>query len=98
MTEPEGDELRRLADLSHLVERLASALVIQGTHEHLAAAELVDLAAGHREAVAIAFAYALRTAERDPGDVPARAVELLRAALAPALWRDGGTGGGQGRR
>lgn len=82
----EGDELRSLAELSHLIERLATALAIQGANRDLAARELVDLAAGHREAAAIALSYALRTAEREPGDVPEKAVLLLRLALSPAHW------------
>lgn len=80
------DELRSLAELSHLLERLATALAIQGTNADLAADELVDLAAGHREAAAIALSYALRTSERQPGDIPEKAVLLLRLALSPAHW------------
>lgn len=84
------DELRSLAELSHMLERLATALAIQGTDRDLAASELVDLAAGHREAAAIALAYALRTSEREPGDVPEKAVLLLRLALSPAHWNKRG--------
>lgn len=86
MTVPDRDELQDLADRSHLIQRLASALVIQRSAPAMAADELVDLAGGHREALAIALSYALRTADRDPGEVPEQVVELLRLALSPAHW------------
>lgn len=87
MTDAGHDELREMAERSHLIERLASALAIQGGATARAADELVDLAAGSREALAIALSYALRTADREPGDVPEQTVHLLRLALSPAHWR-----------
>lgn len=82
----QGEDLRALAALSHMLERLATALAIQGADQAMAADELVDLAAGHREAAAIALSYALRTAEREPGDIPETAALLLRLALSPPHW------------
>ena len=87
VNDPDHNELQLMAELSHLIERLASALAIQGAPEGTAADELVDLAGGHREALAIALSYALRTADRDPGDVPDQVVRLLRLALSPRHWR-----------
>ena len=57
-----------LAALSHDLEKLALTLTSDGVDGRVVSNELIDLAAGEREAAAIALSYLLR--RRSLGEVP----------------------------
>ena len=72
----------RLAALSHSLERLALALANDDPDEKRAAAELHAVAAGEREALALALSYLFRRQELgDDSEAVTRAIVLLTTAL-----------------
>lgn len=75
-------DLDALVQLSHALHRLASAYADDGREPSTASAELAAVAVGHREALAMALSYALRTQALQPGAGRDRAVSLLAGALA----------------
>ena len=56
-------DLVRLADLSHSIDQLTMALCRREKDDRLIEVQLVQLADGEREAVALALSYALRRRE-----------------------------------
>jgi hypothetical protein len=82
VSDDEGYE--RLAELSHAIDRAALAACRTDPVDLSVEQSILDLAAGQREALAVALSYALRRREREgPTQLNDRAV----AALANALRR-----------
>ena len=75
-------DLVRLADLSHTLDRVALALCLDDPDDRRIELYLEELAAGEREAVAIALSYALRRRELE-GQTPLndRTVATLAAIV-----------------
>lgn len=72
----------RLADLSHSIDQLTMALCRRESDDRIIEVQLVELADGEREAVAMALAYALRRRElggREP--VNDRAIAALAGTV-----------------
>ena len=81
-------DLVRLADLSHILDRVALALCRDDPDDRRVELYLEELAAGEREAAAIALSYALRRRELEgPEPVNERAVAAL-AATVRRMTRD----------
>ena len=75
-------DMAALAQLSHALDRVALVLAENDPDDGRIQRYLVELAAGQREAVAIALSYALRRhALEGPSAAVDRAANRLRAAL-----------------
>ncbi|HVF32346.1 MAG TPA: hypothetical protein VM933_04840 [Acidimicrobiales bacterium] len=75
-------DLAWLAALSHRIDRVALVLCAEDPDDRRIQLYLEDLAAGEREAVAIALSYALRRRALDgPDDVNDRAAAALAGTV-----------------
>lgn len=75
-------DLQRLAELSHTLDRVATALCRDDPDDRRVERYLEDLAEGEREAVALALSYALRRRELEgPEEINDKTIATLAAVV-----------------
>ena len=75
-------DLKRLAELSHQLDRVALLLCAEDANDRRIELYLEELADGEKEAVAIALSYALRRRELEgPDPINERAAAALAATV-----------------